>query len=76
MDMMVYNPAKILHLPKRGLDAGDKADLAVFDTDNEFVFDKSKMASKGRNTPYDGFKLFGETYMTIMEGDITYEKLC
>lgn len=76
MDMMVYNPAKILHLPKRGLEVGDKADVAVFDTENEFVFDKSKMASKGRNTPYDGFKLFGETYMTIMEGNITYEKLC
>ena len=49
---------------------------AVFDIDNEFVFDKNKMLTKGRNTPFDGWKLYGETLFTIMGGKITYEKLC
>ena len=49
---------------------------AVFDIDNEFTFDKNKMLTKGRNTPYDGWKLYGETMLTVMGGNITYEKLC
>ena len=34
------------------------------------------MLSKSRNTPYDGYKLYGETILTVMGGKITYEKLC
>ena len=33
------------------------------------------MLTKGRNTPYDGYKLYGETYLTIMGGNVTYEKV-
>jgi len=58
------------------MEIGDDADIAVFDIDNEFVFDKNKMLTKGRNTPFDGFKLYGETMLTVMGGNITYEKLC
>ena len=76
VELMCFNPSKILKLGRGGLEVGDDADLAVFDLENEFVFDKNKMLTKGRNTPYDGFKLYGETYLTIMGGKVTYEKLC
>lgn len=75
-ELMCYNPSNILKLGRGGLNVGDDADLAVFDLENEFVFDKNKMLTKGRNTPYDGFKLYGETILTIMGGKVTYEKLC
>ncbi len=75
-ELMCFNPSGILKLGRGGLSIGDDADLAVFDLENEFVFDKDKMLTKGRNTPYDGFKLYGETYLTIMGGKVTYEKLC
>lgn len=76
IDLMCHRPSDILKLGRGGMDIGDDADLAVFDIENEFVFDKNKMLTKGRNTPYDGWKLYGETLLTVMGGNITYEKLC
>lgn len=76
IDLMCFGPSGILKLGRGGMNIGDDADLAVFDLDNEFVFEKDKMLSKSRNTPYDGWKLYGETILTIMGGKVTYEKLC
>ena len=76
IDLMCFGPSKILKLGRGGMEVGDDADLAVFDLDNEFVFDKEKMLSKSRNTPYDGWKLYGETILTMMGGKVTYDKLC
>ena len=75
IDLMCYGPSKILKLGRGGMNIGDDADLAVFDLDHEFTFEKDKMLSKSRNTPYDGWKLYGETILTIMGGKVTYEKL-
>ena len=75
IDLMCYGPSRVLKLGRGGMEAGDDADLAVFDLDNEFIFDKEKMLSKSRNTPYDGWKLYGETLLTVMGGKKTYEKL-
>ena len=76
VELMCYNPSKILKLGRGGMNEGDDADLAVFDLDNEFIFDKNKMLTKGRNTPFDGWKLYGKTILTMMGGKKTYEELC
>ncbi len=76
MDLMCYNPSSILKLGRGGMDNGDDADLTLMDLENEFVFEKDKMLTKGRNTPFDGWKLYGETMLTMMKGKKTYEKLC
>ena len=76
IELMCYGPSKILKLGRGGMNVGDDADLAVFDIDNEYVFEKDKMLSKSRNTPYDGWKLYGDTLLTVMGGKVTYEKLC
>ena len=75
VELMCYAPSRILKLGRGGMEEGDDADLAVFDLDNEFIFDKEKMLSKSRNTPYGGWKLYGETLLTLMGGKKTYEKL-
>ena len=75
IDLMCFGPSGILKLGRGGMNIGDDADLAAFDLDNEFVFDKEKMLSKSRNTPYDGWKLYGETILAVMGGKVTYEKL-
>ncbi len=76
IELMCYAPSRILKLGVGSLEEGSDADLVVFDLENEFTFDKNKMFTKGRNTPYDGWKLYGETMLTIMGGNVTYEKLC
>lgn len=76
IELMCYAPSRILKLGVGSLEEGSNADLVVFDLENEFTFDKNTMFTKGRNTPYDGWKLYGETMLTIMGGEVTYEKLC
>ena len=76
IELMCYAPSRILKLGVGSLEEGSNADLVVFDLENEFTFDKNTMFTKGRNTPYDGWKLYGETMLTIMGGKLTYEKLC
>lgn len=76
VELMCFNPSNILSLGRGGMNIGDDADIAVFDLENKFTFDKNTMLTKGRNTPYHGYELYGETMITIMGGHITYEKLC
>ena len=73
---MSENPSKLFGLGRASLKTGAPADLSVFDLDNSFVFDKEKMLSKARNTPFHGYTLYGNTLLTISGGRITYEELC
>lgn len=73
---MSLNPSKLFGLGRGTLAAGAPADISVFDLDNSFIFDKNKMLSKARNTPFHGYTLYGNTLLTIAGGMITYEELC
>ncbi len=73
---MSANPSDLLCLHRGCLDRGAPADIAIFNLSDPFVFDKEKMLTKGRNTPYHGYTLYGETMLTICGGEITYEKFC
>ena len=75
IELMCFAPSRILNLGRGSLEEGADADLAAFDLDNEFTYDKNTCLSKSRNTPYDGWKLYGDTVLTIMGGKTTYEKL-
>lgn len=69
-------PSKILSLGRGTLDIGAPGDIACFDLENTFVFDKNAMLSKARNTPFDGYTLYGKCILTITGGKTTYEELC
>ena len=72
---MSTNPADILHLQKGRMSLGADADLTVFDPDEEWVIDPEQFASKGRNTPFAGFKVKGRVKYTIVGGRIIYREL-
>ena len=36
------------------------------------IIDKNDFESKGKNTPFDGYKLFGKVKYTILDGEIVY----
>ncbi len=78
MDMaekMSYNPAKILGLEEKGsVSEGKIADLVIFDPAREYNIDKDTFASKGRNTPFDGYKVSGEVAYTLVSGKVVYER--
>jgi dihydroorotase len=66
------NPAKLLKLPYGELTPGKVADLIIFNPDIEWVVDKNKFLSKGKNTPFHGWKLKGKNLLTIVDGKIVY----
>ena len=41
--------------------------------DEEWVVDSSKFVSKGKNTPFNGYKLSGVVKYTIVDGEIKYQ---
>lgn len=51
---------------------GNPADITIVRPDEEWTIDKSKFASKGRNTPFDGWKVRGRVKFTICEGEVVY----
>mgnify|MGYP001116747290 FL=1 len=72
--LMSASPAALLGLDKGTLAAGRDADLILFDPDQEWIIDKTKFASKGRNTPFHGRTVRGRVKYTISRGTIIYQE--
>lgn len=71
---MTVNPAQIIGLPQGNLTPGGSADLTVIDLDYQWQVDRERFASKGKNTPFHGWKLRGKPVMTIVGGRIVYRE--
>ncbi len=69
---MTLNPARILNLDKGSLSEGSDADITIIDMEKEQVVDPSTFESKGRNTPFLGWKLKGWPVMTIVGGKVVF----
>ena len=70
VEKMCVNPSRILGLNKGTLEVGKPADITIVDTDEEFTVDIEKFKSKSKNSPFNGFKLKGAVYHTIVGGKI------
>jgi len=72
---MTINPARILRIDdKKGhLSVGADADVTIIDLNMEETIDSEKFESKGRNTPFGGWKLEGFAVATIVEGRIVMQ---
>jgi len=69
---MTQKPAEIFGLSYGKLEEHRIADLTVIDLEKERTVNKKKFASKGKNTPFDHWKLKGFPVMTIAEGKVVY----
>lgn len=68
---MSWQPAKIAGIDdKHGqpIAAGSHANICVIDPNAEWTVDARALASKARNTPYEGRKLKGKVRHTILNG--------
>lgn len=72
VEKMTVNPAGILQLNKGALKTGSEADIVIVDAKKEFKVEADRFASKGKNTPFDGWILKGMPVMTICK-DKVYE---
>lgn len=72
-ELLSFKPAKILGL-KTGIEEGLPADLTIVSLENEYTIDSNNFVSKGKNTPFNGQKVYGEVLYTIVDGVIKYSK--
>ena len=73
IELMCDNPRRIFRLGG-GLEVGQRADIAVFDTTTPFVVDSSEFLSKGKATPFEGWKLVGRCKLTLFGGKTVWRE--
>lgn len=66
VELMSVNPRKRFGIPDRG-------DCSIWDLSKEYTIDPEQFRSKGRATPFAGWKVFGENQMTIVGGKIVWQ---
>ena len=69
---LTVNPMRVLGIAGGTLEAGSDADVTVFDPMRPWTVRSSEFASKGRNTPFEGWQLKGQVLFTIVGGSIVY----
>ncbi len=69
-------PARALGKPFGRLARGAPADLIVVDLDAPRIIDAQALASKSKNSAFDGRRLQGQVLTTLAEGEIIYESEC
>ena len=71
-ERMSAAPARILGLTGGELKEGEPADITIVDLNEKYVIDSKKFLSKGKNTPFGGFEVYGKVLYTIVDGKIKY----
>lgn len=72
-EIMSKRPAEIMGLNKGQITIGYDADFVLVDLDKEYTINSKEFQSKGKNTPLNGKKVWGEILMTIKGGRIVYK---
>ncbi|MEE8494242.1 MAG: dihydroorotase [Nitrospirales bacterium] len=70
---LTSEPARVFGLPKGTLAPGADADLVIVDPQAGWEIDPARFRSKGRNTPFGGWKVRGRVMLTLVGGRIVYE---
>lgn len=70
IEKMSVNPSRVLGISKGDLSVGHSADIIIFDAKASWTVEAQKLHSKGKNTPFDGFELYGKPEYVIVNGEI------
>jgi len=70
--LLTVQPARAFGLSKGTLAVGADADVTIVDPDAQWVVEPEQFRSKGRNTPFAGWKLKGRVTATIVGGRVVY----
>jgi len=71
---MSVNAARILNVPGGHLVEGGEADMAIIDIERSYVLKKEDIVSKSKNSPFIGKTLTGRNDITIVGGEIVWER--
>ncbi|WP_042356310.1 dihydroorotase [Bacillus rubiinfantis] len=76
ISFLTRKPAQAFGLPYGRIEVGAHADLVLIDLAEERLINSLEFFSKGKNTPFNGWKCSGWPVMTIYNGQIVWEKGC
>jgi dihydroorotase len=71
---MTANPGRIFGLIGGTLVKGMPADITIIDPEKKWTVKAEKFRSRSQNSPYIGWKLSGQTYMTILGGRVVFKQ--
>ncbi len=71
-EIMSRNPAYIIGAKKGQIKIGYDADLVLVDTEKEYEICADTFESKGKNTPFNGMKVYGNVIRTFKAGKTVF----
>jgi dihydroorotase len=71
VEIMSVKPAKRFGLDLEIKD-GATANFAVFDLSEEYVVDADRFLSKGKSSPFIGYKVYGKCVMNVINGEVKH----
>lgn len=74
IDWLTVRPAESFSLPYGSISEGALADIVLIDLNQTQSINSKEFVSKGKNTPFAGQICTGWPVMTIVEGQIVWEK--
>jgi len=72
LELWTDAPRAAFGLPAVRLEPGDPADLVLIDPDAGWTVEPERFQSKGRNTPFAGWRLAGRALATVCGGRLTH----
>ncbi len=72
IEAMSIAPRRIFRIGG-GVAVGEEADLALIDTRREYLIDSAEFLSKGRSTPFEGWKVRGYVLLTLKNGKTVWK---
>lgn len=67
IELISVNPRKRFNIPA-------ESSFSVWDLNKEIIIDESFFLSMGKSSPFSGSTLFGECFLTVLDGKIVYCK--
>ena len=77
IDRMAYAPRRRFGMERfsGGINIGDRAEITVFDLHADKVIDPADFLSKGKATPFEGWKVHAECRLTLCGEKVAYDNL-
>ena len=69
-----YNPGVILGIQDARIVVDGDADLAIIDLEAEYIWEKEHVLSKSKNSPFIGKTLKGRNDLTMIGGEIVWQR--
>jgi len=70
--LLTAGPAAVIGIDKGTLAKGRQGDVAIIDPNTNYKIDVTKLRSKSRNCPYNGWPVTARIEKTIVAGEIRY----